>query len=286
MLKVVASESPGIPLVLEHQLRIAIDSAKVSTILGQHESTASGLLPNPFPVIRLLDNCFTALETRYSTCWSFETEISFLKAKLQLYSFAIFRDDSDSVSEFNQTHETPEFITLSHSAATCLICKICSSTEEIPFWTSNIYKSVFYAVFVLLKICELLEENTTEYNAARDCISQVYKLLRSRSQFVHDQVSRVCDIIEYLSRNDRNKLDHNPTYKVRSRMAANVVFETIARAKQRFHELGIYKQPGTYYNTDHSEALSPFRTWEQPTSLGLEHTLFNGNWDALFEPLF
>lgn len=69
---------------------------------------------------------------------------------------------------------------------------------------------------------------------ARASIQKAWELLRNASRQKHDQYDRVCSVIEYISSQGGDCGEYGTSVSVRSRMASNIVYDTIFCAKERF----------------------------------------------------
>jgi hypothetical protein len=251
-----------VPEVLEHQVLIAYHSNKSSAILSRCDSISIASHSGRFAIIKSLGYDLDMLESRLNSSWTYQTEVAFLTARLMLYSFALVESEDGSTSETSQIGNASEFTALAYSTAVSVLWKISSSPDEVPYWTASTISCIVYAVIVLLKVIEPLDMRNAEKIAARNSISQAYSLLESRSIIDEDHLRRVCDVIKFLSTDNRPRRCQRHE-KVRSRMAANVVWEAILNAKSRF-------ESGRLYATQLENALSD-----------VQSSLVLPNWDQL-----
>ena len=237
ILSLVGSPPGWVPPLLVHNLNIAYHNHQACNILGNYDGARTGLHPHPASMIPMFDQSFRALELQMGSEWSPSTERTFLRARLQLYSFALTAiSESRSTNASSQAPWISEILAQAYLSASKLIESACSSVADMPFWAADDKKSVSYAVFFLLKLLALTEHHVLDYNATRNSINQAWDLLHGNSESRHDSLSRVCAIIEYLSRNEKVLAEHSSSMIVRSRMAANLVLDAVWRAKGRFSQ--------------------------------------------------
>lgn len=236
ILDALSSHPSWLPSTLEQHLRIAYQSFQFCHTLGHHDLTSTGSFPNPVPIIRMFDVNLRALELHPGSEWTTSTEIAFLNAKLQLYSFAYAASTSESTSAgaSGLASWASDILAQAYLSAVKLIQTACNAPTEVPFWTSSIRNSVTYAVFFLIKLSTSPQHHFVDDITARNSISQAWNLLRGSSNTHHDHLSRVCAIIEYLSKCNETEVKHGSPVTVTSRMSANLQYDAIWRARQRF----------------------------------------------------
>ncbi|KAJ5602119.1 Transcriptional regulatory protein LEU3 [Penicillium lagena] len=262
----VSLQPTWLPTPLVQQLYISYQSYKITSALGNSETQSSGLLPHPANLIRLFDSELrstqppsTASIDTDTSAWQESETIYLLATKLQLYSFALNLTSPASAS-------TPENETLarSYTAAISLLQHALKVSPQIKYCPFHTIRYITYAIFVLFKLmaCTTPEEFTDE-TTSRNLIARTWELFRQASHDTTDHVSRMCDIIQYLS-TTRWYDEESPEVRVLSRGAANLVVEMIWRARRRFSFSVRQQKPKDYTLTAAEE-----KTWADMQSLFL-----------------
>ena len=279
----VGSRPSWLPPVLEHHLKIAYQGYQINHSLGHHEMTATGLLPNPISIIKVFDTSLRALETQIGGSWSFVSEIAFLKVQLQLYSFAVNAELSESKKVSEISLPTLEIMELANLSAIKLIEVAANLSEDVVLWSTNTHSAVAYAVCFLLKLSALPDRSCIDRVTARNSISQGWNLLRGGSVMENDHFSRICTIIEYLvKRNDTVQSDRL-SMTVEARMSANIVLDAAWRAKDRFSESIKKSKPLDYTVAAEVESVLQFGEEFQFDTPFLEGA--ETGWDMLFQDI-
>lgn len=280
VLGTVAMSPARIPRVLQHYLRIAHLSQQVCQTLGNYPMTPTGLHPSPLAMMSVFELQFRSLETQIRSDWSHLTQVMFWRAELQLYSFTFPPRVSDVVDK--TALDTGSLTALSRGciAASSLIHAAVSLPDEHSTWTNVVRIGVGYAVFFLLKISSSPELQIMEPSTARNSISKAWSLLHNGSEIEHDHFSRVCAIIEYLSKTSRDAQNGNLSLTVSSRMSANLLWDAAWRAKERFSESIKESQPDDYTSAAAVESLLHTGLDFQITPSFLDQ--FESGWDFLF----
>jgi hypothetical protein len=279
ILNALSSHPSWLPSILEQHLRIAYQSFQFCHTLGHHELTTTGSLPNPVPIIRMFDANLRALELHSGSEWTTFTEIAFLKAKMQLYSFAYAASTSESTtaSASGLASWTSDILAQAYLSAVKLIQTACDSPTEIMFWTSSVRTSVAYAVFFLIKLSASPQHHFVDQITARNSISQAWNLLHGSSDTQHDHLSRICSVIEYLSKCNETEVKHGSPVTIKSRMSANLQYAAIWRARQRFSKEVRDSKPLDYTSAAEFERSYLFELDFQMNSPYMEGDIF-GDW--------
>lgn len=231
ILGVINSQSSRLPKTLEQHLRIAYHSYSICQALGNNIATTSGLFPGQLSMMRVFDATLYNLESSLASDLSSCVEMAFLRAKLQLYSFA-FAEVFTKTDRNSPENEASIYLVKIQLNAIKLI-EIASQSALKDPWPAIVRASVVYAAHVLLKLYDF-PGHQNNYQA-RNALHQAWILLNARSELQHDSWSRACEIIAYLSRTDGEERNLSAML-VKSRMSANIVIESVWRARSRFSE--------------------------------------------------
>ncbi len=231
-----------LPDAIYHQLHIAHQGSRFCNLLGNHEMTTTGLLPNPAPIIQMFDGQLRAHEAQFGSSWRNNEYIFFLATKLHLYSFALTASAPESTANSSQKRE--ETLAVAYITAMNLLRCALDMSAELPYWTEHQLRNIVDAVFLLLKLGVPSYEFVDEA-AVRNTIGEVWQLLRSRSQVEDDHPSRVCSVIEYLSHNRWNR-ETQASVNVKARMAGNLTVDSAWCARDRFSETVKAQRPADY----------------------------------------
>jgi hypothetical protein len=267
-------------------LQIAHISSRYSTLLGQYEHDSTGLLPDPLPIVRTLDTELGIFQARNALTWSPTVEITFLGARLNLYSYALADITLKSASASRRGEADAEYVPLSFMAATRLLHLACSFPDEVRLGTLHMRFSVIYAVLFLLRISRSEHRHLIDETAAQNAISQTWAMLKNSSEVEGDVLTRVCAIIEYVSKADWSKDAPMPT---RSRMGANFVVDVLILGTARHKKEAQEKQSQTLDelemagDIDAGGYLSQFPEWGDTDFANHDPALLEAEFHALFE---
>ena len=121
-------------------LQIAHISSRYSILLGQYENDSTGLLPDPLPIVRTLDTELGIFQTRNALTWSPTVEITFLGARLNLYSYALANITHNSASASRRGEADAEYVPLSLWRQQCFSTwRVLSQTRSV--WVHSICAS-------------------------------------------------------------------------------------------------------------------------------------------------
>ncbi|KAL5340571.1 fungal-specific transcription factor domain-containing protein [Aspergillus crustosus] len=214
---------PGVPLTTRIQLHIAVATSKISAALGENETTANGLTPDPLPFTRLFETELATIQTKYTSQWSPADEVSFLDARLSLYSYTL---------DQKALHREPDLITQSTLIARQLLIILTTFPDELRKGTFHVFRSASYAVFFLLRILGTAPREYIDEIVIRNIIRQTFTLMREMSQTANDRRSqcvRVCRIIENMIDYEAWNEDTPFLGKAESFMTNNFVADVAAR---------------------------------------------------------
>ncbi len=280
IIKALTEHVPWLPVILEQHLKIGYMSYRSCHTLGHYELETSGLLPNPISTILMFDSEFNALQNSLEQHWTLPTKISFLKARLALYSFACVDDTPKQGAEVGFVSKASEIRVQAYKVAMSLIHAICDSPEEVPFWTSWIRVSLVYAVIVLITLATSSQCSFADPIAVRNLINQAWDLLHGNSDMEHDHYSRICAAIEYLSRKPPIEEPPHTLNPARSRMAANMSIDFIWCAKDRFSKSVLDSKPADYTTAAEDERTFQFGLDLDLLPMDLEG--YGSAWDILY----
>ncbi|KAE9376216.1 hypothetical protein N431DRAFT_454779 [Stipitochalara longipes BDJ] len=280
ILEVLGMRPSWLPPILEQYLKVAYHNHQASGTLGNDYMTESGLHPDSFTVIQIFDTRFKELELQTQSEASAITEITILKAKLQLYSFAFNPSTVLQPLEPVIALRRREIFTEAASCAIKLIDVASTVPREVALWNSNVRLSIGYAVFFLLALSTTSGYQPTNELSLRNSISQAWNLFRGSSTTEYDNEARQASIIEYMSRRSKERRNEESTLIVESRMAANITYDIAWRAKERFSQSIRDARPSDYTT---AAAIEEF--FEMNLNFQLDITSLGGedaSWNSFF----
>jgi hypothetical protein len=261
VLDALGGRSRKLPKVMESQLHIAYIASKYSTLLGQYESSSTGLLLAPHALVRSLDAEFSILQNRYSETWSPATEIAFLGARLSLYAYVLADSPPNSAPSLEPNEDNTEFIVLGSRTAVRLLHIVYTSPHELAKGTQHTDYCVVYAVLFLLRIFGTAQKALIDETAVWNAISQTWTLLKGLSKVERDHMARICTIIEYVTNCADWKGEMPAPGKARSLMANNFIANVVIRVRQRYHALAESVADGMAQAGETEEGHFP--TWSE-----------------------
>ncbi|KAF9888918.1 hypothetical protein FE257_008087 [Aspergillus nanangensis] len=211
----------GVPAPTRIQLHIALVTSKISTALGECETSSTGLTSDPLPFVRAFETELSMIQDKYADSWSPAEEVSLLDARLGLYSYALDRKKTE-----------PPIVTQSMITAKNLLIVLTTFPDALRKGTFHVFRSASYAVFFLLRILGTAPREWVDEPGIRNIIRQTFTLMKDLSQTANDrrnQCARVCRIVEHMI--DYEDWDADPPFvgKAESFMAKNFVAEVAAR---------------------------------------------------------
>lgn len=259
----------SLPAILKQLVRIAYLDHEVCQLLGNSQHHAEELEPWTRTFLRGYHN----LGLEIDPFCSYEVELAFLKAQLNLYSFLC-------VACFGRDN-LPIWATLhlidSTKCASRLIEVANTSANETYSWSTETRRSIYNATFYLLKV-SASSWDFIDAAAIRSSIQSAWQLLRNASRQKHDQYDRVCSVIEYISTRGGDQGPYGSSVSVKSRMASNIVYDTIFYAKERFSKELRESRPVDLVLAAAEE--------KQKTKLAPVEPSMDENWDALLDLAF
>jgi hypothetical protein len=122
-------------------------------------------------------------------------------------------------------------------AATRLLHSACSFPDEVRLGTLHMWFCIIHAVLFLLRISRSSHRHLIDEATAQNAISQTWAMLKKSSEMEGDSSTRVCAIIEYVSKAEWSK---DAPMLTRSRIGGNFVVDVLilgtARHKKEAQE--------------------------------------------------
>ncbi|KAJ5097191.1 hypothetical protein N7456_007912 [Penicillium angulare] len=224
----------GVPETTRIQLHIALVTSKISSALGECETSTTGLMSDPLPLVRVFETELSTIQTKYANKWSPADEVSFLDARLSLYCYVLEQktcSSSPSSSSLITLNTNNELITQSCLTAKQLLIILTTFPNTLRQGTLHILRAASYSIFFLLRLLGTAPECIDETDT-RNIIRQIFTLMREISQTVNDRRSqcfRVCRITEQMI--DYEDWDKETPFlgKAESFMGNNLVADVAAR---------------------------------------------------------
>lgn len=242
--------------MLRDQLRTAYLGFRIANSLGNDVSSFSGLSSNRMSLIHLFETDIATTRIAHAADKDTSGEICFLGVRLQLYSYA-FKYDSGEEKANADDSSSCEILLRGYNAAMELVQIAVTNSSDAPHWTRQVYQSVIHAITFLLKLrySSAPQLNVVDSPSTRNLISQGWEFLRSGSLMENDHLFRISTLVAYLSKLE-GKTPELPRLDVQSRMSANVMYDAVWRAKQRFSPEVRNMRPADYTSTAVLEELS------------------------------
>ncbi|OBT68086.1 hypothetical protein VE03_01510 [Pseudogymnoascus sp. 23342-1-I1] len=236
ILEAMGGSSASIPATIYHQLQIANVKDRVSRLLGQNNQSSSGLQPDPTPFIRILNEELDMLASQQEANWEPEIKITFICARLRLYSFAFLQDIIEEPDAgLTRDSARTEFCLSAYLAAMGLTTIASSRSPKAMFWTAEIWTCIVYATMFLLRLWERSKIYGLDETSIRSAVTQLRGLIAENSKEYDDHLARVCAIIDYLSKDGCADIPLRRPLKFHSRLSSNLVLDTVWHAKERFN---------------------------------------------------
>ncbi|GAD96897.1 pogo transposable element, putative [Paecilomyces variotii No. 5] len=220
---------PGVSATTRIQLHIAVVTSKISTALGECESSPTGLMADPLPLVRVFETELCMIQDRYACQWSPADEVSFLDARLSLYSYILGRKKTEPLKNL---YPDNEFIVQGSITARQLLIVLTTFPDALTKGTIHVFRAASYAVFFLLRVLGTAPSELIDETGIRNIIRQTFTLLRDISQSANDRRSqcvRVCRIIENMIEYEDWNKDTPFLGKAESFMSLNFIADVAAR---------------------------------------------------------
>jgi len=239
------------------QLHIAVVTSRISAALGECETSTTGLLADPQPFLRVFETEFGIIQEKYADVWSPTDEVSFLDARLSLYSYVLYQRASQAPGSIHLGNEH-ELITQSSVTARQLLTVVTTFPELLSKGIFHVFRSASYAVFFLLRLLGTAPSHCIDEASIKNTVRQTFAIMKGMSETGSDrrfQCIRVCRIIEHMINEDWNT-EVPFTGRAESFMAMNFVADVAAR--------GIIKA------TQQHSATRTERSREAPVAAGIQ----------------
>ncbi|KAK4949742.1 hypothetical protein LTR10_011584 [Elasticomyces elasticus] len=273
LLEMLTTKPDWLPETIYHQVHLSRQALNICSTLGSCESTSTGLLPTPLPVIRNFESELRALESRFSTSWSPSDHIVLFGCRMILYTFALSIPDNDTALT---VESSSHWLVQAFMTASDIIRTASSIQEQLFYAPSRIQKILINAVcYLLLMRCSHHRE-LVDGSMLLNGISQARQVVQTLSIAPGDFMARAVRFIDRLSKGgdimDRNS-DTGPFFTIKSRMGANLSLTSLLRART------FAKQAKVQDQTTAQDALPG----NDVLNMGLDEDLFASvNWDELF----
>ena len=222
--------TPGLPATTKIQLHIASVTSKISTALGECETSTTGLMADPLPLVRVFETELSMIQDRYAGEWSPAEEVSFLDARLSLYCYVL---DQVKHQPLESLRPVNQLIAQSSITARQLLIVVTTLPDVLSKGVFHVFRCASYAAFFLLRLLGMAPRQLIDETDTRNIIRQTFALMRDLSQTGNDrrfQCMRVCRIIEHMIDHDWDTDMPMPfTSKAESFMANNFVADVAAR---------------------------------------------------------
>ena len=219
--------------------------------------TSTGLLPDPLTNLRMFDDELRLQQTRFSQAWDKREFIDFLGCKLLLYTFALAAGGLSLDGEWLQKESSSHWLTQGYLTAITLLETASSIRADIPFVTVHLRWCLVNAVFFLIRLTGNHQPRFIDEFKAQNSINQGWDMLKSCSMVENDHMSRTCAVMQYLSKGDRTQgqLPTQHSLSIRSRMGANILVDSVFRARDRFSQSVRDQKPSDYTEAAAHEQL-------------------------------
>ena len=236
LLESLASKPGWLPDTLYFQLHVSRQSFNICNTLGNSLSSSPGLLPEPRPIIRHLDEELQALESQLSRDWSKEDYIIFLGCRLLLHTFVLMAGNSSSAANALHAEPSQHWHVQAYMTASVLIQTATSVRDCLLFAPTRLTKSIINAIFFLLLLQASRKYHFVDESVVQNSIRLGRDLLQRFSITEGDSMTRTCALIDSLSKSSDqpsdNQTDIEELLCVKSRMGANLSLSTIMLARE------------------------------------------------------
>ncbi|OOF98998.1 hypothetical protein ASPCADRAFT_2424 [Aspergillus carbonarius ITEM 5010] len=257
LLEIAKISTSELPAPLLHYAHIAYVGMKALEALGDDASSATGETKYPIPLVTTFDQKLTTMRESLSSQWSSLAEAFFLETKLQILSFALDEDNyPDSMLAVDLSALT---IYDQASTASQRVLELAAmETSETRYWPIFARHSSMYATIMAFRLACIAQPGSPQQARLQQAIRAGVTLVKSWSMFQKDNFGRFGSHMEYLTcklgKNQKASLPTlwsmgtawqdkqsgfgSPFYKpaVKSRMAANITYDTIWASKHAILE--------------------------------------------------
>jgi len=275
LLEMMTAKPDWLPETLYHQLHLSRQALNICTTLGSCETTSTGLLPTPLPVIRNFESELRALEFRFSASWSPSDHIVLFGCRMILYSFALSIPDTDAAPT---AEASSHWLVQAFMTASDIIRTASSIQEQLFYAPSRIQKILINAVCYLLLVRCSHHRELVDNSMLVNGISQARQVVQSLSIATGDFMARAVRFVDRFSKYgdtmDRDR-DTGPFFTIKSRQGANLSVTSLLRLRI----LTKQAQAQVQDQTTTQDALPA----NDVLNMGLDEDIFASvNWDELF----
>ncbi|KAI1630086.1 transcriptional regulatory protein LEU3 [Exophiala viscosa] len=275
LLQMSSTKPEWLPDTLYHQLHLSIQALNICNTLGSCESTSTGLLPTPLPVIRNFESELRALEFRFSTSWSPSDHIVLFGCRMILYTFALSIPDNDTAPT---VEASSHWLVQAFMAASDIIRTASTIQEQLFYAPSRIQKILIHAVCYLLLVRCSPHRELVDNSMLVNGISQARQVVQTLSIATGDFMARAVRFIDRLSQYGDTMSrgsDTEPFFTIKSRMGANLSLTSLLRLRTYTKQAQAQVQD----QTTAQDALPG----NDVLNMGLDEDIFASvNWDELF----
>lgn len=260
-----------LPATTKTQLHVAFITSKISAALGECETSANGLIADPFPLVRIFETELSMIQSKYTEEWCPAEEVSFLDARLSLYSYAFGQMKYQPVESLRSMNE---LFAQSSATARQLLIIVTTFPHILIKGIFHVFRCTSYAVFFLLRILATAPAQSIDESSIKNMIRQTFTLMRDISKTGNNlrfQCVRVCRIIEHMIDCEDWDKEMPFTGKAESFMAINFVADVAARgiikANQRHAAIQMESDSGLSMEAEISADVGldfdfDFSTWD------------------------
>ncbi|PYI11230.1 hypothetical protein BO78DRAFT_130118 [Aspergillus sclerotiicarbonarius CBS 121057] len=246
-----------LPAPLLHYAHIAYVGMKALEALGDDASSATGEAKYPIPLVTTFDQKLTTMRESLSSTWSELAEAFFLETRLQILSFAL--DEENYPDSMLATDLSALTIYDQASNASQRVLELAAmETMETRYWPIFAKHSSMYATIMAFRLACIAQPGSPQQARLQQAIRDGVGLVKTWSMFQKDNFGRFCSHMDYLTHKLGNTQKHSlptlwsigtsgqerqsgcgsPFYKpfVKSRMAANITYDTIWASKHAILE--------------------------------------------------
>lgn len=251
---VLASKPSWLPATLYCQLHISHVLLRILTTLGCHESTSTGLLPNPEILVTVFEGDLRMLETHLSQHWTQVDRLNFCTCKLMLYVISLSAlyeagvQPNSSHSEIRSRWILQAYLASISSIQAASV--LCDHLTKMP---TRVFKSLAGAVsFLILLKCSKYH-NLLDATTLSNAIRQGWELMKKFEATPTEFLTRTCSMLERLSSYSESLSTNERTeeiFSAKARMGFNVVRSTVLL----LHRTILNKKHGNETELDDSDA--------------------------------
>lgn len=290
-----------IPEPLISVLHLTYLANKAQTALGDDDYSQNGVLPNCLTQVRAFEAEAMQLRERFKHKWGPETHLLYLSHLLQIYSFAL-----DSQHARNDISQSDVEVDIIYAKAYDSSLQLCRAAAAAPAsnncWPAFIKYAVMYALLFAIPMANIEAHRSRERKQLCDAIRDGLVVMRSWSMFEKDHFSRVSGHVDWLLRKledadcgranssvsisgnsitaaaNANMKKNRLRFSVKSRMATNIMYETIWTAK--YGAKAEEQQKNSIFSTPTPSLAMPSTQPDIPALGGtMDNFVFSDGWE-------